>query len=340
MPSPIISVCIPTYNGGDFLEETLNSVAAQSFADFELVIVDDGSRDATLEIAERFAAGEPRTRIIRNTARAGSSARNANRCVEEARGEWIKFLFQDDLMAPRCLERMLEAGRRGPLVIAWHDYVYSGDVAADVRHFYETLPTLGATLPHDYAGADEFCAAVMQHFGVNFIGPTSSSFIHRRCFSTYGSFSREIVSYPDLEFWMRVGSNEGLSIASEPLVSFRVHDRSISSRLRNAKAPSNRGRLEFVHLLWLIAHTSEYARLREVARFSEKPVDTAAKLVEEMIDIRWDAAEASYRMRDRGLLNEIESFCERNPEIAAIMRDYDETLPVWTRFRQFVKARI
>ena len=340
MSSPIISVCIPTYNGGDFLEETLNSVAAQSFTDFEIVIVDDGSRDTTLEIAERFAAGEPRTRIIRNSARAGSSARNANRCVEEARGEWIKFLFQDDLMVPRCLERMLDAGRRGPLVIAWHDYLYSGEVAAEVRQFYENLPTLAATLPRDYSTPDAVCAAVMQHFGVNFIGPTSTSFIHRRCFATYGPFSREIVSYPDLEFWMRVGSNEGLSIAPEPLVSFRVHDRSISSRLRQANGPSNRGRLEFAHLLWLIAHTPEYARLREVARSWEPPLDAAARLVDELFDIRWDAAEASYRLRDRALLSEFESFCERNPEIASIIRDHDATLPIWTRLRQFVKARI
>lgn len=340
MPSPIVSVCIPTYNGGDFLEETLDSVAAQSFADFEIVIVDDGSRDATLEIAERFADAEPRARIVRNTTRAGSSARNANRCVEEARGEWIKFLFQDDLMAPRCLERMLDAGRRGPLVIAWHDYLYSGEVAAEVRQFYENLPTLGAVLPHEYAAPAEFCAAVMQHFGVNFVGPTSSSLVHRRCFSTYGPFSREIVSYPDLEFWMRVGSNEGLSIASEQLVSFRVHDRSISGRLRQARAPSHRGRLEFIHLLWLIAHTPDYARLREVARSWEPPLDAAARLAGEIVDIRWDAAEASYRRRDRGLLREFESFCERNPEIASIVHAHDAALPIWTRFKQFVKARI
>ena len=183
MPSPTISVCIPTYNGAEFLPETLASVAAQRFDDFEVVIVDDGSTDATIEIAERFARDESRARVIRNRTRAGSSARNANRCVEEARGEWLKFLFQDDVIAPDCLAKMLAAGRRSPLVIAWHDYLFSEGVDEEVRRFYETLPTLGAVLPTDFAAPDVFRAALMQRFGVNFIGPTSTCLVHRECFS-------------------------------------------------------------------------------------------------------------------------------------------------------------
>jgi len=336
----MISVCIPTYNGAEFLLQTLDSASAQTFDDFEILIVDDGSTDSTVEIAERFAQRERRARIVRNAARAGSSARNANRCVEEARGEWIKFLFQDDLMAPDCLAKMLAAGRRGRLVIAWHDYLFSGDVAADVRQFYETLPTLGAVLPSDFVAPDAFCSAVMEHLGVNFIGPTSSSFIHRNCFATYGPFSREIVSYPDLEFWMRVGSNVGLSIVREPLVSFRVHGGSVSGRMRGNAAQARRQRLEWLHLLWLIAHTAEYATLRDVALSWTPPLDAARLLVGETIDLRWEALEESHRRRDRARLTEFNAFCDRHPEIGAIVRDHDAALPVWTRLKQFMKARI
>src|SRR5438045_5765583 len=91
MASPTISVCVPTYNGAAFLAQTLDSIAAQTFDDFEILIVDDTSTDTTLSIAESFAATEPRARIIRNAERAGSSARNANQCLRHARGEWIKF---------------------------------------------------------------------------------------------------------------------------------------------------------------------------------------------------------------------------------------------------------
>ena len=340
MPSPTISVCIPTYNGAEFLPQTLASASAQQCDDYEIVIVDDGSTDATVAIAEQFVRSEPRARFIRNSTRAGSSARNANRCVEEAHGEWIKFLFQDDVMAPDCLAKMLAAGRRAPLVIAWHDYLYSGDVDAEVRRFYETLPTLGAVLPSDFVAPDAFCAAVMQHFGVNFIGPTSSSFVHRRCFSTYGPFSREIVSYPDLEFWMRVACNEGLSIVREPLVSFRVHDRSISGRLRGNPAMARRSRLEWLHLLWLIGHTPEYVRLRGVALSWNPPLDAARRLVGETVDLHWDAVEESYRRRDRSMLTEFNAFCQRNPEVGAIVRERSAALPLWAQLKQFVKARL
>jgi glycosyltransferase involved in cell wall biosynthesis len=337
--TPAISVCIPTYNGAEFLAETLASAAAQTFDDFEIVIVDDGSTDATLDIAERFARQEPRARVIRNAERAGSSARNANRCVEEARGEWIKFLFQDDLLAPDCLAKMLEAGRRGPLVISWHRYLFSSAVADEVRRFYQTLPTLGEVLPTDYADANAFSSAVMARLGVNFIGPTSSSFIHRRCFSTYGPFSREIVSYPDLEFWMRVGSNEGLSIVPEPLVSFRVHDRSISGQLRGDTKRERRGRLEWLHLLWLIGHTPEYIRFNEVAKSWSRPLDAVSLLRGEALDLRWEALEARHRRGDRDFLADYNAFCERNPPIRAIVGDHDAALPFWTRFKMFAKAR-
>ena len=340
MPNPTISVCIPTYNGAEFLRQTLDSAAAQTFDDFEILIVDDGSTDSTIEIAEHFAHREPRARVVRNATRAGSSARNANRCVEEARGEWIKFLFQDDLMAPGCLAKMLAAGRRAPLVIAWHDYLFSGEVASEVRQFYETLPTLGAVLPSDYADPDAFCAALMQNFGINFIGPTSSSFINRSCFSAYGAFSREIVSYPDLEFWMRVGSNVGLSVVREPVVSFRVHDRSISSGMRGNAAKARRQRLEWLHLLWLIGRTAEYRKLREFALSWTPPFDAALLLVDGTVDLRWEALEESHRRRDRNLLMEFNALCERNPEIGAIVRQHDAALPPWIRLKQFVKARI
>lgn len=340
MSDPAISVCIPTYNGAEFLPQTLASASAQDFDAFEILIVDDGSTDATVEIAEQFARKEPRARIVRNSARAGSSARNANRCVDEARGEWIKFLFQDDVMAPDCLTKMFAAGRRGPLVITWHDYLFSGDVDAEVRGFYETLPTLGALLPGDFAAPDAFRAAVMQHFGVNFIGPTSSSFVHRRCFATYGPFSPEIVSYPDLEFWMRVGSNEGLSIVPERLVSFRVHDRSISGRQRGNPASARRQRFEWLHFLWLIAYTPEYGILRDFALSCDPPFDAAAQLANHALDLRWDALEESHRQRDRRLLLEFNAFCRRNPEIGAILRRHDAALPLWVRLKQFVKARI
>src|SRR6516164_1342208 len=119
--TPRVSVCIPTYNGAAYLTETLTSAVSQTLDDFEVVVVDDLSTDDSFDIAQRFARSDSRVRVFRNTERAGSGAANAKRYLELARGEWIKPLNQDDVMAPTCLARMVAAGTRGPLVICWHE---------------------------------------------------------------------------------------------------------------------------------------------------------------------------------------------------------------------------
>src|SRR5215831_18201292 len=127
-----VSVCIPTYNGAAFLAETLASAVAQTFEDFEVIVVDDCSTDGSAEIAEGFARSDSRVRVVRNTQRAGSGAAVARAYVAQSRGEWIKPLNQDDLMTPDCLTRMLEASVRGPLVICRHELLFEDDVSSQV----------------------------------------------------------------------------------------------------------------------------------------------------------------------------------------------------------------
>jgi len=337
---PTVSVCIPTYNGAAHLEEALACVTAQTFSDFEVVIVDDCSVDGTVAIAERYVANEPRARLIRNKVRAGSSGRNANRCLEESSGEWVKFLFQDDLMTPDCLEKMLRAGDRGPLVISHHDYVFAPETDDEVRQYYETLPTVGEVLPVDYAPADAVCAAIMRHLWVNFVGPTSASLIHRQCFATYGRFHGTNIYFPDLELWMRVGTNAGIAIARERLTSFRVHGATTSARIRHDPLREVRGSLDGIIVMRSIDQAPEYRRLREFARRCDPPFDAAAQMWDALADVRWAAMEASYRQRDRRLIKELNAVCKRDPTFRALMSEFESRRPLWTRLKEFVKARV
>lgn len=107
--APLVSVVIPCYDLGGFLEEAVDSVLAQTLADFEVLVVDDGSTDpATRALLEGF--GRPRTRILRTEHRGVSHARNA--ALREARGRFMLPLDADDRIAPTYLERavsLLEA---------------------------------------------------------------------------------------------------------------------------------------------------------------------------------------------------------------------------------------
>jgi len=91
----VVSIITPAYNAESYLTETVRSVQSQTFDDFEMLIVDDDSTDDTAEIAKRFAAEDPRIRLIRQANAGPSAARNT--AIEQARGEYLALLDSDDL---------------------------------------------------------------------------------------------------------------------------------------------------------------------------------------------------------------------------------------------------
>ena len=102
---PTFSVCVPTYNYGRFMTDTIESVLQQDLEDFELIITDDASTDGTRELVESYAADDKRVRYVLNEKRLGMNG-NIKRAADLARGRYIKMLCADDFLAPRCLSRM------------------------------------------------------------------------------------------------------------------------------------------------------------------------------------------------------------------------------------------
>ena len=104
--TPLVSILIPVYNREQYVGPCIESALNQSFSDFELIIVDNCSTDATWKVCQRFAERDSRTRTFRNVTNIGP-VRNWLRCIEEARGRFGKILFSDDLLMPRYLERVI-----------------------------------------------------------------------------------------------------------------------------------------------------------------------------------------------------------------------------------------
>jgi glycosyltransferase involved in cell wall biosynthesis len=114
--TPRVTVGIPVYNGEKYLAEAIESVLAQTFTDFELVISDNASTDATAAIALEYAARDPRVRYSRNRENIGS-ARNFGRVFELATGEFFKWMASDDLISPGFLENCVVALDREPAAV-------------------------------------------------------------------------------------------------------------------------------------------------------------------------------------------------------------------------------
>lgn len=212
MGSPLVSVVIPAYNHGAYLEDTIASALAQSWRDFEIVVVDDGSSDNTREVVASFGDA---VRYVWQQNRGMAGARNTG--IREARGEIISFLDDDDLWKPSHLSQALAALHGRPAAAACHTGWQIID-SAGVR-----LPQLSTrTVP-----PEQLCDALLDG---GFFPPCSVT-VRRFCFERLGMFDENLQGYADWDMWLRVsGVYPFLGI---PMVSvfYRVHGGGLSSNI-------------------------------------------------------------------------------------------------------------
>jgi glycosyltransferase involved in cell wall biosynthesis len=110
-----VSVVVPSYNNASFIEATMDSILAQTFEDFELIVADHSSTDGTWERLQRYRT-DPRVRLLR-TQTGGGAPQNWERVTASARGELLKLVCGDDLIYPDCLRRQVEAMDANPSVV-------------------------------------------------------------------------------------------------------------------------------------------------------------------------------------------------------------------------------
>lgn len=233
----LVSICIPVFNGAAFLSESLESVISQSYQFLDIIIVDDGSSDSSLTIAEDYAKKDDRIRVIKNPRNLGL-VQNWNRCIELVSGDWFKLHFQDDIMEPNCISDMLEFAIHNNigLVLSDRKYFYESEVNEKQKDFYERrLKKLDANIERTrFVAPEEIAEIFTENFlGANFLGEPIVGLLKKDRIAKYGDYDPQLSQICDFEFWLRISLNEGLGFVKKPLTQFRVHGS--SQTVRNAK---------------------------------------------------------------------------------------------------------
>ncbi|NBV85576.1 MAG: glycosyltransferase [Verrucomicrobia bacterium] len=226
-PNPAVSVCIPSFNGGEFLEECLVSVATQQGVTLEIVLLDDDSTDGTFELAESVLQRYPtieRT-VRKNPVRLGMAA-NWNACVNLARGEFVKLMGQDDVLLPDCLQKQVLAMRS-------HSNV---SVASAARLMINKGSRPFFRMPSPFPSgviAGPVAARQCLLSGTNLIGDPVAVLFRKSAFDSAGCFNPKIKYCTDMEMWLRLLSLGDLYFEQSTLVLYRIHGESTGQSLRD-----------------------------------------------------------------------------------------------------------
>jgi glycosyltransferase involved in cell wall biosynthesis len=269
-----VSVCIPTYNGGQYIGQCLESIISQSFANLEILIVDDCSTDNSFELIQEYALRDSRIKYIRNPKNLGL-VENWNRCIELSSGEWIKFVFQDDIIKPNCVEKMYNHGKmvNKEIIICRREIVFeklTDEIKNDFKKYLRDVSIESIFKGKTEIQPYEFCRAVVNNLWVNFIGEPTAVMIHREIFKRFGNFDNELRQLCDFEFWCRVGCNVGIAYVNQKLAIFRLHPGATS--VKNRKLSEYKPKIiDRLYINYLYATNPLYKNLRDAAIKNNPP---------------------------------------------------------------------
>ncbi|ARV61765.1 family 2 glycosyl transferase [Nostocales cyanobacterium HT-58-2] len=215
--SPLVSVIIPAYNAEAFIGRTLKSVLSQTYKNIEVLIVDDGSQDRTVEIVESFTQKDSRVILLKQPNSGVAAARNL--AIEKSRGEYISPIDADDIWYPTKLEKqvqcMLESDLSVGLVYAWSAFIDEEDtiIGEYASFYYLNIPSIeGYVYP--------------AMLFVNLIGNASVPLIRRECFDKVGLYNcnlrkQNAQGCEDWDIYLRIAEVYQFRVVQEFLIGYR-----------------------------------------------------------------------------------------------------------------------
>jgi glycosyltransferase involved in cell wall biosynthesis len=245
---PLVTICMPVYEGATWIRSAIESCLGQTQPQFELLVVDNASRDETVSIARSF--DDPRVRVLVNPSNVGMMP-NHNRAVTLARGEFIKFLHADDLLSPNCLEEMLRVARRDErigMVFSRRRVKLPDELDLHARAWLRDFGDLHSRF-EDLREVNDGPALLEQWldrgFGENWIGEPSAVLVRASCFERLGGFNPHIRVLADVDMWARIMSAYQIGFIDQELCTFLHHQQSATARSMAAER-------QWLDRLWII----------------------------------------------------------------------------------------
>jgi len=218
---PIISVVIPSYNHAAYISTAVKSVITQTETDFELIVVDDGSTDGSLDILAGYS--DPRLMIISQENQGAHAA--INRGLREANGEYLSILNSDDYFEPNRLERAVAVLQSDPNIGLVGSYIRIIDQFGKqigIKHgFRDSEPWALETPERSFRAGSDLTDALLTE---NFWATTSNFVFTRRHYEMVGEFLPLRYAH-DWDFALRIARIAEMVMIPEPLVCYRVHER-------------------------------------------------------------------------------------------------------------------
>jgi len=203
---PVVSVVMPVYNAERFLRQAVDSILAQTYRDFELLVINDGSSDSSLEILHSYS--DPRLRLISNETNKGLIAA-LNRGIDEARGEYIARMDADDISHPKRLERQVE-------------FLKCNSTIAMVGTWINIVDREGRTLDKmEYPSENK---GIQENLLENACFAHPSVMFRKICVVSVGGYRVIAKHAEDYDLWLRLSEVFPLANIPELLLDYRIHD--------------------------------------------------------------------------------------------------------------------
>lgn len=220
---PLVSICIPTFNGELFIKNTLLSALSQTFPNIEIIVSDDSSTDRTCEIADHALRDSKFPYRILKHARLGL-VENWNFCIEQAKGKYIKFLFQDDHLESTCVQKLVEVAEREAnigMVFSRRGVESVGGTmipadSMDLHRGWSRLQKIqkGSDLLHD---------PKLLANPINKVGEPTTVLLNKEVLKSLGGFDPKLRQLVDVDMWLRIMMVSNIGFVDEQLSTFRLH---------------------------------------------------------------------------------------------------------------------